>query len=329
MKKIICIVTAAGILLVVLVIAVGRVRLHLADSEAAEIAEKAGIDFHYESSPEISSKEELYTEVARLAFWEEEQKNRLNSAYDFKDRYYDKGAVKSRSGFEGWNVLRRSAKFKSWINNRIRLEDETEKYIGEIWGDQEQLYGVDRNTVVQSFENDRFSNLAYAWESLEEGDGKGAYSKANRDLSTDWSALPMDIVYTLQPELITEGCEEALEKAAATDYLSILTNTIDDAERFSERYGVSIRNLNKAKRRKKALEEKKNSEQRKTSEDSRPYTTTARPGKRRSSNGGSSYSYDPDDHDIEAYYEDNRDEYDDYDDAYEGFLDDEGVWDDY
>ena len=31
-------------------------------------------------------------------------------------------------------------------------------------------------------------------------------------------------------------------------------------------------------------------------------------------------SFDPDDHDIEAYYEDNRDEYDDYDDAYDGFC---------
>jgi len=48
--------------------------------------------------------------------------------------------------------------------------------------------------------------------------------------------------------------------------------------------------------------------------------------------GGSSKkktSFDPDEHDIEAYFEDNRDEYDDYDDAYEGFLDDEGAWDDY
>ena len=40
-------------------------------------------------------------------------------------------------------------------------------------------------------------------------------------------------------------------------------------------------------------------------------------------------SFDPDDHDIEAYFEDNRDEYGDYDEAYEGFLDDEGAWDDY
>lgn len=49
----------------------------------------------------------------------------------------------------------------------------------------------------------------------------------------------------------------------------------------------------------------------------------------RKSFSASNSSFDPDDHDIEAYYEDNRDEYYDYDDAYEGFLDDEGAWDDY
>lgn len=49
----------------------------------------------------------------------------------------------------------------------------------------------------------------------------------------------------------------------------------------------------------------------------------------RGSGSSSKPVFDPDDHDIEAYYQDNLDEYDDYDDAYEGFLDDEGVWDDY
>ena len=48
-----------------------------------------------------------------------------------------------------------------------------------------------------------------------------------------------------------------------------------------------------------------------------------------SSGNSSSSSFDPDDHDIEAYYDDNRDEYDSYEDAYEGFLDDESSWDDY
>ncbi len=43
----------------------------------------------------------------------------------------------------------------------------------------------------------------------------------------------------------------------------------------------------------------------------------------------SSLSGDPDDHDIEAYYEDNWDEYVDYEDAYDGFMDDEDAWDDY
>ena len=38
---------------------------------------------------------------------------------------------------------------------------------------------------------------------------------------------------------------------------------------------------------------------------------------------------DPDDHDIEAYYDDNRDEYDSFEDAWDGFEDDEDAWDDY
>lgn len=39
--------------------------------------------------------------------------------------------------------------------------------------------------------------------------------------------------------------------------------------------------------------------------------------------------FDPDDHDIDAYYEDSKDEFDDIDDAYDAFEDDEDAWDDY
>ena len=51
----------------------------------------------------------------------------------------------------------------------------------------------------------------------------------------------------------------------------------------------------------------------------------------RKSGNSSSYEdpIDPDDYDIDAYYEDNRDVYDDWDEAWEGFLDDEEAWDDY
>ena len=38
---------------------------------------------------------------------------------------------------------------------------------------------------------------------------------------------------------------------------------------------------------------------------------------------------DPDDHDIEGYYEDYRDDFEDIDDAYDAFMDDEDAWDDY
>ena len=73
--------------------------------------------------------------------------------------------------------------------------------------------------------------------------------------------------------------------------------------------------------------------------------TPSRPSPTVKPNGNSSYrrpsgttsnknpSYadpiDPDDYDIEGYYEDHRDEFDDIDDAYDAFLDDEDAWDDY
>lgn len=64
-------------------------------------------------------------------------------------------------------------------------------------------------------------------------------------------------------------------------------------------------------------------------------TGSSNTGKRKNTTrkSGNSSSYedpiDPDDYDIDAYYEDNRDVYDDWDEAWEGFLDDEEAWDDY
>lgn len=39
--------------------------------------------------------------------------------------------------------------------------------------------------------------------------------------------------------------------------------------------------------------------------------------------------FDPDDHDIEGYYEDNKGDYRSIEDAYDGFEDDEDSWEDY
>ncbi len=46
-------------------------------------------------------------------------------------------------------------------------------------------------------------------------------------------------------------------------------------------------------------------------------------------NGDNANEFDPDDHDIEGYYEDHQDEFDDYEDAEDAFEDDPDEWDDY
>ena len=45
--------------------------------------------------------------------------------------------------------------------------------------------------------------------------------------------------------------------------------------------------------------------------------------------GDGKTDFDPDDHDIESYYEDHKDEFDSIDEAYDTFEDDESAWDDY
>ncbi len=55
-------------------------------------------------------------------------------------------------------------------------------------------------------------------------------------------------------------------------------------------------------------------------------------GSKKNSSTTSSYNgatVDPSDHDIEAYYEDYRDEFEDEDDAWDDFEDNEEYWDDY
>ena len=57
-------------------------------------------------------------------------------------------------------------------------------------------------------------------------------------------------------------------------------------------------------------------------------STSATTAKKKNSTSATT-AVDPFDHDIEAYYEDNKDIYDSFDDAWDGFEDDEDAWDDY
>ena len=161
---------------------------------------------------------------------------------------------------------------------------------------------------------------------MDQGDAAGAYSCASIDSGIhDWKTVPMDIGYGINPALMKSGCDEELEQSIKSDELVVLDNKLIEAYRFIDRYGV---NLNNYERARQTSENKHKVKSRSTSSGSGS-STHKNPSASRSRRNTGSSTIDPDDHDIEAYYQDNIDEYDDYDDAYEGFLDDDSAWDDY
>ena len=176
-------------------------------------------------------------------------------------------------------------------------------------------------------------------EMMQQGKANDVYWElTGSSLPAGGSLLPLDIAFILYPKEMSTACMEAVKQAFEKySNSAILCGLyVSTAEEYAERYGIEIEGLEEAREevKKKELKEKQKNRQR-TDHASSSGTSSSKKSsgtsKRRRNNSYSpSYSLpDPEDHDIEAYYEDNRDEYDDYDDAYEGFLDDDSAWDDY
>lgn len=379
-------VKAALILLVtaaVILIAISVFRMNKAKKEANAFAEDKGFIIQYEPAGEIGSKEALLTEIGKLARWEEQTRPEINEAFGHTDKEFHSGKRESKTGYEKEEELLAFAMREKWMDLRVELDRNVTDAISLIFERTDRSYGLDQRTVQTCYDEDCFEDIAAVMQLVESGDGMKAYIRAGRDLDDDWSALPMDIACGLQPELIMAGCEEALLTAVETHDADSVKWAVKAAQKFADRYHVTVDGLEDAKNEQKRLEYANKPEipavgmstsKARSTKLGAPTKTTKETGSwahkvhtygdmywyrgerqifrahyydgeitavydsrnytgkspwTGSSGKSSSYSSDPDDHDIEAYYEDNLDEYDSYEDAYEGFLEDEGAWDDY
>ena len=374
------------IIIAVVVILAGPARLAIARKAADRFAMEKGLRIEFVCSEKIGSKEELLTQIWKLALWEEETRTKINDAFGFTDRQYSSWKSETRSGYEEEKELIAFARKEKWHALQKDLDREVWNASAMIFETAGSDYGLNEEAVGICYKKDRFGKITEVMRSVEDGAGMEAYDLACYGLRDDWSALPMDIAYGLRPRLIKAGCEASLLSAVRSNELYGVTSAVENAEQFRKRYQVDIDGLEEARKKKERLEyaskpeipavgmttlqacsTKLGAPSRTTKEtgswshkkhtygdmvwerggsqifrlhycdgevsevyDTRNSTATSPwVGSSGSSGGSTKPAFDPDDHDIEAYYEDNRDEYDDYDDAYEGFLDDEGVWDDY
>ena len=309
---------------------VGWIRLSAASREAKRFAAECRVSIDYELDPaaDYTDDETFLREICDLGVWARKTASSLNEAfglgYYFAD--YD-DPLEELHGFEPAEVIRQNAMRRQWLQSRKDVKKEARSVIEELYGEDTVRCGIESYDLISYTDSHGFSCIVEAADAMEQGDAAGAYelaSFAGNEFSSGSDWVPMDVMYGLYPEAIHQECENAVEAAVQKADKDDLHETLQMALAFSERYGITVKGLDSAIDFYWELARKKE-----------PKGSPSATPKPSFDNGLKPYYYindyeiDPDEHDIEGYYEDNVDEYSDFDDAYDGFMDDDAEWDDY
>ena len=309
-----------GFFIILAVITAGYLvrRLYI-NKKAADLYKSLDINMNYQLPETILSEQEFAETLTDLAVWKVQVRDKLNDGCGFSEGAYENlryTRQKKRSAYE-------KQLLNIWVKRRTELDTKTEEYISNVFERGCFYVGkwVKQNNVKKAFADS--SILEHIGE-LRTFQDLMLWVKAENEVT--W--IPMDLAYSMDPEGILAECEEALELYISDDKHSYYSWWVSEAEEFSARYKVKPESLEEAQKTRKAREA---AEAIKLKADDKQKSSKSSAKKRRysSSTSGSYDTIDPDDYDMEAYFEDHRDEYDDIDDAYEGFLDDEDAWDDY
>ena len=312
---------------IIAIFSVGAVRSWLADNRAREFAKETGIDISYTISSEPETVEEAMRELYDLAVWAEGVSPQIDKAFGrSKSREYA-WIEKDPGGFASKEELDKYAMRKRWKYMHQDLSSTITDVAAKIIAPFSEEIPFSANSFSECFYHRWFDLIIRTVDLLDQGKAEEAYSGARfSNIRYAWKMVPMDIGFTLYPDLLVTGCEEHLDDAMKHDKYDYLDRKVMCAYQFSKRYDAHVKNLKKAQdKRDRMLDAKIRSYPSKSSS----YSRKSRSSGTTAYNPSRGSTFDPDDYDIEAYYDDNRDEYDDYDDAYEGFLDDDSAWDDY
>lgn len=303
------------------------------DKRIEEMAEQAGITVEFNVPASPTTYREISELTADLAVWEQEQQKMINETFGITNSEFavwtkdpDDRSLE-RIGPEVVAIREKGFKL------RKELDENFLKAVGQIFAQQDRIPDLllEKNDVLYCYQIRNLDKVVRTKTQIDKKDAYRLFKTATEMEEDDSDDVAMYMAYGIAPEMMIEGCEKALEKALATEDYWKVHSAVFDAEWFERKCNVEIASLKDVKKEETRLERAyKKKLYSSSSNKSSSSKKSSSSGKSSYSSGRSyGYSYYSSDHDIEAYYEDNRDEYDDYDDAYEGFLDDEGMWDDY
>ena len=302
--------------------------------EVRAYAQELPVRVEYAVPGPLNTKEEKLTALWNLIIWEEEARTAINTAFDQDENVLNEEETEEEPGIlAGRDVIHEYAWKKQWKSMRLTLQEHADQAIEELFEKAGEIPGTSRGEVQRSLQRGRFKTVCEIMDLAGEGDDQLAYKKACKGTQTDGGGLYRALVFGLYPDEMKKVCEAELQEDLKNhgDLVYVLDADVLWLEDISKQYGIRIDGL--AEARKKVNQMKVKERQKSSASSSRKSSSYGTSSSKKSTSSNSyrpsSSSRDFDQYDIEAYYEDNRDEYDDYEDAYEGFMDDDDAWDDY
>lgn len=328
-------------------LAVGHIRKAQAVSNADDFAQQHPVSTSFTVAEDSSNERVFAEEIVRLARFEEAAKTQIDEIYKpyhsgNLERVKELGQI---NGYQNKVNLEKEVLAARWKELRIQLDRETLTSLSAIYqnaGGKAPKY-PQQSDVIAYYQRDGFSHLCRLMSKAEEGnpeevfrDWRPGWSYTVRD-GDDW-VLP-DLLYLLWPEEILRGYEGRIQEAIESvntneleDSIHRINHAVTDGEELQKRYGCTFSNLEEGQERLASLqteyrERKAQAEEERKRRIQEQFDQIY--SSHKSNYNAGADPVDPDDHDIDGYYEDYKDEYDDVDDAWDGFLDDEDAWDDY
>lgn len=324
-----------GIILICIAIAVAlKIPRWKITREVRTYAEELPVRMEYAVPEQLSTRDEKLTALLNLVRWEEETRTSIDTAFDQDETVLDEEETEEQPWIlDSRDVFYEYARKKQWKSMRLTLQERAEQAIEELFEKAGEIPGTSRGEVKQSLQKGRFKTVCEIMDLAGEGNYHLAYTKACKGTLTDGGGLYRALAFGLYPDEMKKECEAELQEDLKNhgDMVYVLDADVLWLEDISKQYGIRIDGL--AEARKKVNQMKAKERQKSSASSSGKSSSYGTSSSKKSTNSNSyrpsSSSRDFDQYDIEAYYEDNRDEYDDYDDAYEGFMDDDDAWDDY
>lgn len=324
-----------GIILICIAIAVAlKIPRWKITREVRTYVEELPVRMEYAVPEQLSTRDEKLTALLNLVRWEEETRTSIDTAFDQDETVLDEEETEEQPWIlDSRDVFYEYARKKQWKSMRLTLQERAEQAIEELFEKAGEIPGTSRGEVKQSLQKGRFKTVCEIMDLAGEGNYHLAYTKACKGTLTDGGGLYRALAFGLYPDEMKKECEAELQEDLKNhgDMVYVLDADVLWLEDISKQYGIRIDGL--AEARKKVNQMKAKERQKSSASSSGKSSSYGTSSSKKSTNSNSyrpsSSSRDFDQYDIEAYYEDNRDEYDDYDDAYEGFMDDDDAWDDY